>query len=179
MADERKIVIELSLGASGSNGSKKKEDDTTKDLTDILEFIQHPIKNTENALLGKSVLINQIYQRTKSVVKQNAEYYFGKHINLTENYKLENDFNNAKNIISKSIQIGSSIIGGAIIGSEFGPAGIAVGAALGFVSEAVNTITEGIHAHEQENIQLNTIRVESSYQMTRMGLIDNGRNTLN
>lgn len=178
MADERRIVIELRLGDGGGGGGGDDEDEEMS-LTDMLKMAQHPIKALEKATLGKSALVYYAYQQAKQIVKTTALYRLERYYNLTENYKAEQDLENTLNGLEHVAEGWSSIIGGAIIGSKAGPWGAVAGAVIGATSWTVNTIFNAWKAFDQQNMQLQTMNIQSAYQKVRLGLIDDGRGTQN
>lgn len=178
MADERKIVIELKLsGTAGGGGGSRKDDDGETSLTDILKDIQHPIKTVEKNIFGKNVLVYELYSQAKQTIKKTALYSASKYFNLTENYKAEQGLQNVTSVVEHIGSIGTSILGGAIIGVKAGHP--VIGAAVGLVVGAVNTGIDAAKSWDAQHMQLTTMNIQSSFQMTKLGLINNGRGTLN
>ena len=176
MTDERKIVIELKLSGGTGGGSGQKDDDETS-LTDILKSVQHPIKTLEKNMFGKNVLVYEGYMQAKRMIKSVALYHAEKYFNLTENYKAEQDLQNVTSVIAHVGSIGTSILAGAVIGAKVGHP--IIGAVVGTGIAAANIFIDREKAFFQQNMQLTTMRMQSSFQMTKLGLIDNGRGTLN
>lgn len=175
MADERRIVIELKLNNSGSNNDEESKED--ENLTSILKFAQHPIKSSEEALLGKNIIFYSFYQQAKQSIKSNGLYFINQYFNLTENYKAEQDLNNTLSYISNGASFFGSILASALIGGKAGHpvAGAIVGAGMG----AVNVVLNSYKAYDQQNIRLASMNIQSNYQKVRLGLIDDGRGTQN
>lgn len=176
MADERRIVIELKLG-SGSEDEDKEDENAS--LTDMLKIMQHPIKALEKATLGKNALVYYAYQQAKQIAKTTALYRIERYFNLTENYKAEQDMENTLNVISHEVEAWTSIIGGAIVGAKAGPWGALAGTAIGLVAWGTNTGFSAWKAWDQQNMQLQTMNIQSNFQKVRLGLIDDGRGTQN
>lgn len=174
-ADDRRIVIELratEVGEpAGANEATQETSDSTN-LTSLLKTIQHPVASFEKAILGKSILLNQIYQGAKDIIKDAAFYQLGYYFNLSENYKAEQTLNNTMNIISRTAGMASAVIGGAIL---VGPAGAVVG---GTVAVGKN-ILSAVKVYNQQNLNITQMNMQSAFQQTRLGLVDDGRGTMN
>ena len=179
MADERRIVIELTLGGAG----KPKEDSDDVSLTDVLKAAQHPFKTLESEMISKLPGNTQLWTyaigQAKALIKNSGMYLIERYFNLTENYKAEQTLENTMSIISNVAEGYGSIIGGAIVGAKAGPWGALAGAAIGAVSWTASTFIDAQKAFDQQNISLATMNMQSGYQMVRMGLIDDGRGTQN
>ena len=177
MADERRIVIELKV-IGGSSSTDKKEN-PNRDLTEMLEIMQHPLNSAEKALFGKQAWANYAFQQAKSITKTTLMYRLNRYFNLSENYKGEQLLDNTLSVISHVSEAYTSVIGGAIIGAKAGPVGAAVGAVVGAVSWGVTSIFDAWKAFDDQSRQLSTMNIQSSYQKVRLGLIDDGRGTQN
>lgn len=179
MADERKIVIELKVNNLSSETSAAKGENSEDNLTDLLKDMQHPIASLEKATLGKNVLAYNFYQNGKQLLKSGTLYYAQKYFNLTENYKMQTDLSNTLSIIEHISSIGASIAGGALTGAKLGPIGAAVGAVIGAGTAIGNNIISATKAWENQSISLHQANMQSSFQQVRLGLVDDGRGTLN
>ena len=184
MADDRRIIIELKVSGSSDGDSKKREKESDK-LVDFLQKAQNPLGTLEKSIineatLGKTEMVNYMWQQTKALAKNAIFYTVHKYYNLTENYKAEQDLNNTLSLISHVGEAYTSVIGGAIAGAKAGGGwGAAIGAVAGATFWAGNTVINAMKAWDQEGIQLNTMRIQSGYQKARLGLIDDGRGTQN
>lgn len=172
MADSRNIVIELKLKDSGGNSLSEKNAEEKSGGEVDLKALLHPVKTIEKATLGKHVVVYQAYNKAKAMLKQEAMYEINKYFSLTENYKAQQDMNNALATIEKVTGFGTAVIAGAMTGGPWG----AVAAGVGYVgSEIIQTYQR----FDQQNRNLATMNVESTFQLTRMGLIDGGRGSYN
>ena len=172
MADSRNIVIELKLKDSGGNSfSKKNTKEKNGGEVDLSAFL-HPVKTIEKAVLGKHIVVQQAYNKAKAALKREAMYEINKYFSLTENYKAQQDMNNTLATIEKVTGFGTAVIAGAMAG---GPGGAVVGALAYVGSEIIQTYQR----FDQQNRNLATMNVESTFQLTRMGLIDGGRGSYN
>lgn len=180
MADTRNIVIELKLkDSNGGNSLSSKSTEDKKESELDLSALLHPIKTVEKNTLGKNVVVFQAYQYAKSAIKQMAMYEINKYYSLTENYKAQQDMSNSLTSISKVTGFGSTIVAGAMTGSSLGPVGTVAGAIVAAVGYAANEGIQTYQRFEQQNRNLATMNVQSSFQLTRMGLIDGGRGSYN
>ena len=184
MADDRRIIIELKVSGSSDGDSKKREKESNN-LVDFLQKAQNPLGTLEKSIineatLGKTEMVNYMWQQTKALAKNAIFYTVHKYYNLTENYKAEQDLNNTLSVISHVGEAYTSILGGAIAGAKAGGGwGAAIGAVAGATFWIGNTAIDAVKAWDQEGIQLNTMRIQSGYQKARLGLIDDGRGTQN
>lgn len=179
MADERRIVIELKVTGSGGNDSGSSGNSDEKDLVQGLRALQNPLGTMEKATLGKSIIVYSAYQKAKSFVKTTALFQLERYYNLTENYKGEQDLSNTLSILSHFSEMATSIVGSAIVGAKAGPWGAVAGMAVGIASWGANTVFNSWKAFDQQNRELQTMNIQSSYQKVRLGLIDDGRGTQN
>lgn len=177
MADERKIVIELKV--AGGAGKNDDQDNEEENLTNVLRKIQHPIKSLEKDIFGKNVFAYMMWQSTKTMVKKAVTYEAEKYFNLSEDYKTEMLYRNTMSVIEHVSGIGVSILGGAIAGAKLGPVGAIGGALLGGATAAVTSIIDARKAWDRQNRELTEMNMQSSFQVVRLGLINDGRGTLN
>lgn len=179
MADERRIVIELKISGNDSNNISGDEEESSKNLTDMLSTMQHPIKALESAVLGKGTLLNYAFQQAKQIIKTSVLYGLERYYNLTENYKAEQDLQNTLNVISNFSDGWTSTFGGALVGAKAGPAGAVIGGVIGLGAWGINTMISAKKAWDQQDLNLTSMRKQSVYQKVRLGLIDDGRGTQN
>lgn len=179
MADERKIVIELKLNNDGGEG----DDSSTsgvQDLTRYLNAVQHPLKTAEDAVLGKNELLYYAYKKGEQLIKSQVKFQIGMYFNLTENYKGEQMLENTMSIISNTSSAMGSIFAGVIAGFKAGgPIGAAIGTFVGGGAAFGTNVINALHAFTQQNMQLTTMNMQSSFQRVKLGLIDDGRGTQN
>jgi len=177
MADERRIVIELKAQNNQVTGGSGKSDDKQESFD--LSALAHPIKSLEKKTLGKNIIVYQAYSLAKQQIKTVALYEMNKYFSLTENYTAQQSMNNALTALGKVSGFGTATIGGAVTGSAAGPVGAAVGAVVAAVGY---TVSEGIQIYQRfdkQNRDLATMNTQSQFQLTRMGLVDGGRNSQN
>lgn len=177
MADERKIVIELKpqdVNKSVGDGEKKNKQDSYD-----LSALAHPIKYLEKNTIGKNVIAYQAYSLVKQQIKTMAMYEINKYFSLTENYTAQQNMNNALTAISKVASFGTTVVGGAMTGSALGPYGAAAGAIVAAVGWTVNESIQVYQRFDQQRRDLATMNTQSQFQLTRMGLVDGGRNSQN
>ena len=191
-ADTRKIIIELKFSdgeaqETNSASSEQVGSGSSFNLSQFLDYVQHPIRSLEKATLGKNILVYQTYQYAKSMIKSVSLYAAERYFNLTENYKAEQTLQNTMSVIEHVSGIGTTIIGSAVTGAMGGfkvgggygaAAGAAIGATVGAGMAGINTIVETFKAWDQQKRSLLTMNIQSSFQQTRLGLIDDGRGTM-
>lgn len=174
MADDRRIVIELKIpeeqtdGTAATGGVK----DQQVDLTKSLKSAEKPTNVLDNAMLGKSILIQQVINQARTQIKSYAGYAIGKYYNLTENYKMEQAIENVQSVMSHAMSGGFAIAGGV---AAAGPIGGLVAGTGWLLGEILNAIK----AWDRQHMELTAMNMQSSFQQVRLGLIDNGRGTLN
>lgn len=177
MADDRRIVIELKAeNHQAFVGAPKSEN---KQESFNLSNLAHPIKSIEKNTIGKNVIAYQAYSLVKQQIKAVAMYEINKYFSLTENYTTQQSFNNALTAIGKVASFGTTVVSGAMMGSSMGPVGAAVGAAVAAVGWTANESIQIYQRFDQQNRELATMNTQSQFQMTRMGLVDGGRNSQN
>ena len=180
MADERRIVIELKLpNAENANSGTDNQEDENGELKDALQKMLHPIKTMEKTIFGKHILLMSAYNTAKNTIKNQTFYYAQKYFDLTENYIAQQNLSNTMTAISKVAGFGSSVLGGAISGAEGGVPGMVVGAIIGGSTWAINEGLTLFHTYQEQNRMINLDKMQSTFAMTRMGLIDGGRGTEN
>lgn len=180
MADSRNIVIELKVNNSqavGADSNNKSEDELSS--ASLLKTALHPIKSLEKATVGQNILVYQAYNYAKQQIKQVAQYTIGKYFSLTENYTAQQDLENVKTTISKVAGFGSAIISGAMMGSMAGPGGAAAGAIIATVGSGINEAISIYQRFKEQDRSLINMNVQSNFQLTRMGLVDGGRDSMN
>lgn len=174
MTEEKRIVIELKLtsGSGGGYGSENKSTSNVHDDTVDINYIVHPIKSAEKAMLGKSALLSQAYGVAKQAVKSSIMYGINRHFNLTENYMAQTDMQNVLTTIGKISSFASTVGAGFIAGNV-------AGAAIAAVGWGVNEGVAIYQRFDQAYIQLTETNIQSNFQRVRLGLVDGGKGTQN
>lgn len=180
MADTREIVIKLKVVGKGDGEvtEKEKNTDSVSGLK-ILNNIIHPVKSLEKALSNKVAGAGMVMNYAIQAVKSNVLYVVNRNFSLREDYQNEVTMSNAFGLIGKASSFGSAIAGGAIAGSAGGPVGAIVGAVIGATGWTVNQFVGASQKYDQQQIALNEMNQQSTFQRTRLGLIDGGRGTEN
>lgn len=123
----------------------------------------------------KRVDTKRIVKRALQTTATEAEYYYGKYINISEDYKTGRFIQNAKNIISTSV----SLFNAAKAGLEGALIGGPVGAIIGVVSSITSMVYSNTknYADQIENIHQN---IYSNYFYSqRAGFVDGSSGTEN
>lgn len=182
MADDRKIVIEI-VGTGGKpNTPKPTPTDPGGDITitDVKNWIIHPINSLEENTVGRNIFLNQAYQAAKAAVVNTVQYSINRHFELTENYIAQEDMNDALSAIHQIAGIAQTAVASAFAGGIYGGAiGAVAGFTIGLAGSLVNKSIQAAQAKDRENIQLATANKQNSFKMARLGLNNGGRSTEN
>lgn len=164
-----------------TESSEKSEDEKTSQKPSGFKKLQkaiHPLKHSKDegfvTYYGKEVAKNAI-SLGHQVVTLSVNRYF----QLSEDYKGENYLNNVMGNINRVKSIGSSIVGGAMAGSTFGPLGIVVGAAVSGATTVIRQQIDFKNKVASFEQSLNATRVETAFRAQRAGLYDGGKGTEN
>ncbi len=117
--------------------------------------------------------------KAKDFVIQEAEYYTGKYLAVTENYRMQTAIQNAKSFVNGAFSIYASAKAGAVAGSAAGPAGAAAGAAIGATLAIANKVQSAI----SENYDAYQAIIDNAYSnyfySERAGFASGGYGTEN
>lgn len=180
MEDTRKIVVEIvnREEIESKQQTNKKEDSGEVEVN--LSFLLHPIKNTQTALLGKSVFVNQAFDLAKNSIGQAITLSANRYFNMKEDYLTENMFNSAKTTINKVANFGTSIISGGIAGSSVGgPIGAVIGASISAVSFGITEVLNYQARISSYYQSLNASNYQIGFMRTRAGLTNGSKGTEN
>lgn len=100
-------------------------------------------KEQSKSLFAQMHLAN----KAKDFIVQEAEYYTGKYLSATEDYKMQTTLQNVKNTIQFGFSIYSSAKAGAALGAAAGPAGSVAGAVIGATMAVAQKVQSGISAY--------------------------------
>lgn len=194
-----KVVIEI-IGGTGGNGTKKtvpKQDSSSIDkINDSLDNMDSAgggkdFEGGMNALVASKAVAQQAANVVKKIVNsttvQTAIWGIEKQLSLKEDYLGENTLNQIKGNISAFKQYASGMYegaqAGAKLGKSFGPVGAAIGAGIGAVGGASytkwKTDVEWRKKQMEYQQKLNETNLQTSFQASRMGLVDGSQGTLN
>lgn len=154
---EATILVKVKQTASGrinnTTGSKKSGTSTTKNSVSA--------KN-EDLDGATGALIIQGVKQVVAELGSLALDQFNRYMSLTDNIQAQRNLTNATNIISRSVNIGSSIVQGALIG---GVVGITVATTTSAISLGID-IWKNYQA-QQDN--MNKLQVQLDYSRERSG----------
>lgn len=122
---------------------------------------------------GKSLFAKMhIADEAKNFVIQEAEYYAGKYLSVTEDYRAQTTLQNAKNTINGAFGLYASIAAGAKIGNV---PGAIIGAAMAVSKQVQSAISANYDSYQAiiENAYSNY------FYGTRAGLASGGHGTEN
>ena len=139
------------------------------------------------AKVKNSELAQFTIKKAGAVLNSSVSYATNRYFSLKEDYLSENVYNNIKSGVTKGLGMANSLISGATAGAKtgsvFGPVGTAVGAVLG---ASVGGFGYGLNQYVQYQQkmsgyyqQLNATNAQTQFQAKRLGLSNEGQNTLN
>lgn len=187
-SSKRVVTIRI-VGGGGSGDSSGKETkqksvefDPRKILSKTLDEAFPTLAKVKNSELAQFTI-----KKAGAVLNSSVSYATNRYFSLKEDYLSENVYNNIKSGVTKGLGMASSLISGAAegakIGSVFGPVGTAVGAVLG---ASVGGFGYGLNQYVQYQQkmsgyyqQLNATNAQTQFQAKRLGLSNEGQNTLN
>lgn len=187
-SSKRVVTIRI-VGGGGSGDSSGKETkqksvefDPRKILSKTLDEAFPTLAKVKNSELAQFTI-----KKAGAVLNSSVSYATNRYFSLKEDYLSENVYNNIKSGVTKGLGMASSLISGAAVGAKtgsvFGPVGTAVGAVLG---ASVGGFGYGLNQYVQYQQkmsgyyqQLNATNAQTQFQAKRLGLSNEGQNTLN
>lgn len=187
-SSKRVVTIRI-VGGGGSGDSSGKETkqksvefDPRKILSKALDDAFPTLAKVKNSELAQFTI-----KKAGAVLSSSVSYATNRYFSLKEDYLSENVYNNIKSGVTKGLGMASSLISGAATGAKtgsvFGPVGTAVGAVLG---ASVGGFGYGLNQYVQYQQkmsgyyqQLNATNAQTQFQAKRLGLSNEGQNTLN
>lgn len=187
-SSKRVVTIRI-VGGGGSGDSSGKETkqksvefDPRKILSKALDDAFPTLAKVKNSELAQFTI-----KKAGAVLSSSVSYATNRYFSLKEDYLSENVYNNIKSGVTKGLGMANSLISGAAAGAKtgsvFGPVGTAVGAVLG---AAVGGFGYGLNQYVQYQQkmsgyyqQLNATNAQTQFQAKRLGLSNEGQNTLN
>lgn len=179
MADQKEIVIDIRSSQPSATGQSVGKDEEASSFSKDLSELLHPIRTLETETIGKNIILNQAYQNAKQNVKQMIDFSLNRYFNMKEDYLSQNTFNHVKTAISKVGSFFEATGAGALAGSKFGLPGAVVGAAVGATGNAISQVVSYEQRMSGYYSALNATNFQTSFQASKMNLIDDNRNTLN
>lgn len=187
-SSKRVVTIRI-VGGGGSGDSSGKETkqksvefDPRKILSKTLDEAFPTLAKVKNSELAQFTI-----KKAGAVLNSSVSYATNRYFSLKEDYLSENVYNNIKSGVTKGLGMANSLISGAAAGAKtgsvFGPVGTAVGAVLG---ASVGGFGYGANQYVQYQQkmsgyyqQLNATNAQTQFQAKRLGLSNEGQNTLN
>lgn len=187
-SSKRVVTIRI-VGGGGSGDSSGKETkqksvefDPRKILSKALDDAFPTLAKVKNSELAQFTI-----KKAGAVLSSSVSYATNRYFSLKEDYLSENVYNNIKSGVTKGLGMANSLISGAAAGAKtgsvFGPVGTAVGAVLG---ASVGGFGYGLNQYVQYQQkmsgyyqQLNATNAQTQFQAKRLGLSNEGQNTLN
>ena len=187
-SSKRVVTIRI-VGGGGSGDSSEKETkkksvefDPRKILSKALDDAFPTLAKVKNSELAQFTI-----KKAGAVLSSSVSYATNRYFSLKEDYLSENVYNNIKSGVTKGLGMANSLISGATAGAKtgsvFGPVGTAVGTVLG---ASVGGFGYGLNQYVQYQQkmsgyyqQLNATNAQTQFQAKRLGLSNEGQNTLN
>ena len=188
-SSKRVVTIRI-VGGGGSGDSSEKETkkksvefDPRKILSKALDDAFPTLAKVKNSELAQFTI-----KKAGAVLSSSVSYATNRYFSLKEDYLSENVYNNIKSGVTKGLGMAGSLISGAATGAKAGSmilpgVGTAVGAVLG---AAVGGFGYGLNQYVQYQQkmsgyyqQLNATNAQTQFQAKRLGLSNEGQNTLN
>lgn len=196
MAGSTRTVTIRIVGGGGngtSNGgiSGNGSDDGSKKALDAKKILDNASDSEGAAAGSKAVAVVSMLKiasaQATSILSSSLNYAKGRYFSIKEDYLSENAYNQISGQISYAVSLGKSMYSGGktgfALGSAFGPIGGAIGAVIG---AAGSGITYGVNREIQYQQkmsgyyqQLNATNAQTQFQAQRLGLSNEGQNTLN
>lgn len=155
MAEIREVVIKI----KGEEGEKKVTPETNKKT-----------KKVDTFEAVSSIIYNQAFEHLKSEFINELNYEMNKQFVLNDDYVSQRKVTALKNITSRALSIGTSIVSGAKAGSMVLPGvGTAVGAITMAVVSAINLGVDIYQNYDQANIGLRQRNAQLDFTRERAG----------
>jgi hypothetical protein len=187
-SSKRVVTIRI-VGGGGSGDSSGRETNQKSVEFDPRKILSKALDNAFPTLakVKNSDLAQFTIKKAGAVLSSSVSYATNRYFSLKEDYLSENVYNNIKSGVTKGLGMANSLISGATAGAKtgsvFGPVGTAVGAVLG---AAVGVFGYGANQYVQYQQkmsgyyqQLNATNAQTQFQAKRLGLSNEGQNTLN
>ena len=187
-SSKRVVTIRI-VGGGGSGDSSGKETKQKSVEFDPRKILSKALDNAFPTLakVKNSDLAQFTIKKAGAVLSSSVSYATNRYFSLKEDYLSENVYNNIKSGVTKGLGMANSLISGAAVGAKtgsvFGPVGTAVGAVLG---ASVGGFGYGLNQYVQYQQkmsgyyqQLNATNAQTQFQAKRLGLSNEGQNTLN
>ena len=187
-SDKRVITIRIVGGGTNAAGSSLSKQSVIKDFNPV-RILSEAVDNDfpTVAKVKNSALIQIAKNQAEAVILGAASYGLNRYFSLKEDYLSENVYNEIKSTVSKTVGFGKSVLSGisagATTGSAFGPVGTAVGSVAGALIGGTGYGMQQYIQYQQKMSgyyqQLNATNAQTQFQAKRLGLSDEGQNTLN
>lgn len=187
-SSKRVVTIRI-VGGGGSGDSSGRETNQKSVEFDPRKILSKALDNAFPTLakVKNSDLAQFTIKKAGAVLSSSVSYATNRYFSLKEDYLSENVYNNIKSGVTKGLGMANSLISGATAGAKtgsvIGPVGTAVGAVLG---AAVGVFGYGANQYVQYQQkmsgyyqQLNATNAQTQFQAKRLGLSNEGQNTLN
>ncbi len=168
----RKITVQIissleqSSSPNANNGGNDEKAAPKADATD------------KKKLDAAASMASQITRTITSQVMSTANYYMGKYYSMSEDYKGEQNTQNAMKTINLVTGVAGSAASLAIsAGTVFGPIGAVIGAVVGAGMTLVNSAISAKNEYNEAMLAINENAYSNYFYSERAGYADMGRGT--
>lgn len=180
MADTREIVITI---------YNKTDEDNSHDVDagkgQPVDPAKNPPKQKDSALdkitaFSRSAATILALSGAKQVIQNTIQVSLNRYYNMSENYIEQNDYRNIMTQLSKTVSLGTTVIGGITSGMMVGgPAGAAIGGLVAGGGWIANEAINAKATRSQYYSMINASNINTTYMRERAGLYMNGKGTEN
>lgn len=116
----------------------------------------------------------------KQLIQNTVQVSLNRYFNMSENYIEQNDYRNIMTQLSKTVSLGTTVIGGITSGMMVGgPAGAAIGGLVAGGGWIANEAINAKATRSQYYSMINASNINTTYMRERAGLYMNGKGTEN
>jgi hypothetical protein len=178
MAETRKITIEI-LTTTQKTDSESRVEQLEKRFEKMLEPKGVP-DSPKKKSSAKKYFMHKAMDQSRSLITKAASATINRYFDLSEDYITENTYKNTMVIVNKTRGLATSVIGGAMSGARIGGVwGAVAGAAIGAIGWGGSEYIQNKAALSSYYQSINAASMQTQFQRTRAGLVDNGRGTDN
>ena len=163
----------------------QKSESPSPDSTDIQQATTDvdatsDTKQDNNAYLMSKFAAYQITKKVIATVNYEADYYFGKYVELTEDYHTGVNVQNAKTVISTIGSVFGSAASVGFMGFKFGgPVGAVIGAVAGAGMSVISSYISAKNTYNDAIANIHENVYSNYFYGTRAGYADGSRGTEN
>ena len=158
-------AITITIKGESADGSKKNPD-APKPEEENAKAKETTKSSAQNL---SSWLVHRTLSEAESQLKIAAEDEFSKYYTTHDDYIGQRNFEIAKACIGIAVNVGTSMVSGAMVGASAGPVGAAIGAVAGATFSGVNLALQYNRAMERQQLTVNQLNAQLQYTRQRSG----------